>query len=226
MQINGNINRWDLQRFGFGYIDAIKKRLALVRSRQPVPASEQKEQSFHLMHHALRLRKAIEAIKPFMNEVRSVPIVSAARAESANDLGLDTMGSSASLASTQEVNATPTSISTFGPEVIGSTAQTTVGGVYDGSNGTGTLTFKVTRDGTHGVDDLQLKVYDADNNEIDKIDIKDKHAIDRKYTLSNGLALFWGRGWFIKTIPLRSMLAMNPCPLRRRNRSGQAPLPT
>jgi hypothetical protein len=194
MQINGNINRWDLQRFGFGYIDAIKKRLALVRSRQPVPASEQKEQSFHLMHHALRLRKAIEAIKPFMNEVRSVPIVSAARAESANDLGLDTMGSSASLASTQEVNATPTSISTFGPEVIGSTAQTTVGGVYDGSNGTGTLTFKVTRDGTHGVDDLQLKVYDADNNEIDKIDIKDKHAIDRKYTLSNGLALSLGEG--------------------------------
>ncbi len=198
MQINGNINRWDLQRFGFGYIDAIKKQLAVVRSRQPVPASERKEQSFHLMHHAMRMRKAIEAIKPFMNEVRSVPIVSAARAESANDLGLDTIGNSASLASTEEVNATPTSISTFGPEVIGSTAQTTVGGAYDGSNGTGTLTFKVTRGGTHGVDDLQLKVYDADNNEIDKIDVKDKHAVDREYTLSNGLVLTMEEGVIYK----------------------------
>ena len=194
MQINGNINRWDLQRFGFGYIDTIKKQLALVRSRQPVPSSERKEQSFHLMHHAMRMRKAMEAIKPFMNDVRNIPIVSAARAESANDLGLDTIGSPASLASTDEVNATSTSISTFGPEVIGSTAQATVEGTYNGANGTGTLTFKVTKEGIHGVDDLQLKVYDADNNEIDKIDIRHNHAVDREYTLSNGLALSLGEG--------------------------------
>ena len=198
MQINGNINRWDLQRFGFGYIDAIKKQLALVRSRQPVPASARKEQSFHLMHHALRMRRAMEAIKPFMNDVHNISIVSAARAESANDLGLDTTGRAASLASTEEVNATPTSISTFGPEVIGSTAQVTVGGAYDGSNGTGTLTFQVTKGGTHGIDDLQLKVYDADNKQIDTIDIDKSDAFDKTYTLSNGITLQVGEGSLVK----------------------------
>jgi len=193
MQINGNINSWDLQRFGFGYIKAIKKQLALVKSGQSPPV-ERAEQSFHLMHHALRMRQAIEAIEPFMHEGRSIPVVSAARAESANDLALDTTGNPASMASTEEVNTTPTSISTLGPEVIGSTAQATVGGAYNGANGTGTLTVKVSRGGTHGVEDLQLKVYDTDNNQIDKIDIKDNHAIDREYTLSNGLVLSLGEG--------------------------------
>ena len=193
MQINGNINSWDLQRFGFGYIKAIKKQLALVKSGQSPPV-ERAEQSFHLMHHALRMRRAIEAIEPFMHEGRSIPVVSAARAESANDLALDTTGNPASMASTEEVNATPTSISTLGPEVIGSTAQATVGGAYNGANGTGTLTLQVSRGGTHGVEDLQLKVYDTDNNQIDKIDIKDNHAIDREYTLSNGLVLSLGEG--------------------------------
>ncbi len=194
MQINGNINSWDLQRFGFGYINAIKKQLALLKSGRQGPASERAEQSFHLMHHALRMRRAIDAIKPFMHEAQSIQVVSAARAESANDLALDTTGNPAAMSSTEEVNATPTSISTLGPEVIGSTAQAAVAGTYNGANGTGTLTFQVSKGGTHGVDDLQLKVYDADNNQIDKIDIKDNHAIDREYTLSNGLVLTLGEG--------------------------------
>jgi hypothetical protein len=41
------------------------------------------------MRHAMRIRKAIEAIKPFMDEARSVAIVSAARTESVNDLELE-----------------------------------------------------------------------------------------------------------------------------------------
>jgi hypothetical protein len=182
MQVNGNINSWDLQRFGFGYINAIKKQLALVKAGRQSLTPERTEQSFYLMHHALRMPHAMEAIESFMNEGFSIPVVSAARAESTNDLALDTTGNPASMASTEEVNTTPTSFSTLGPEVTGSTAQVTVEGAYNGTNGTGTLTFRVSKGGTHGVDDLQLKVYDADDNEIDKIDAKENHAIDREYT--------------------------------------------
>lgn len=96
--------------------------------------------------------------------------------------------------STEEVNTTPTSYSTHGPEWTGSTAQVTLSGEYDGSNGSDTLKINVTREGTHGTDDLQLKVYDSNNDEIDKIDIKKNHAIGRQYTLDNGLVLTLSEG--------------------------------
>ena len=100
MELNGNINAWDLQRFGFGYISAIKKQLAAFKSCQQDPSTERTEQSFHLMHHALRMRRAIEAIKPFLEEVRSVSIVSAARAESVNELDVAKTGTPATMKST------------------------------------------------------------------------------------------------------------------------------
>lgn len=96
--------------------------------------------------------------------------------------------------STEEVNTTPTSYSTHGPEWTGSTAQVTLSGEYDGSNGSDTLKINVTREGTHGTDDLQLKVYDSNNDEIDKIDIKKEDPIDKQYTLSNGLTFTLGNG--------------------------------
>jgi len=74
--------------------------------------------------------------------------------------------------SIEEVNATPTSFSSFGPTWTGSTAQAT----FQGGQG-----------GTHGVNDVKIKVYDGNNQEIDLIDIKKGHPIDQQYTLSNGL---------------------------------------
>ena len=61
-----------------------------------------------------------------------------------------------------------------------------------------TLTFKVDREGTHGVDDVKIKVFDANNQEIDLIDIKKEHPIDQQYTLSNGLIFTLGDGDLLK----------------------------
>ena len=120
--------------------------------------------------------------------------VTAANATSALDLGDLGTGTAAEMRSTEEVNATPTSFSPFGPAWTGSTAQAAIGGDYDGSNGTMTLTFEVDREGTHGVDDVKIKVYDANSQEIDQIDIKKEHPIDQEYTLSNGLIFTLGQG--------------------------------
>ena len=73
-------------------------------------------------------------------------------------------------------------------------AQVTIDGVYDGSNGTDTLTFKVTQQGTHGSANLQIRVYDSNNEEIDRIAISKHDPMDQQYNLSNGLVLTLGEG--------------------------------
>jgi hypothetical protein len=146
------------------------------------------------MRQMVRMRKAIEAMGTLMSADRGIE----ARASSSANLGLDTNGSPTTMVSTEEVNATPTSISTFAPEVIGSTAHAAIGGEYDGSNGTDTLTFKVDRDGTHGEDNLQLKVFDSNDDQIDQIDIDNQDPLGQQYTLSNGLVLSLGEGTLVK----------------------------
>jgi hypothetical protein len=79
-----------------------------------------------------------------------------------------------------------------------STAQATISGEYDGSNGTDTLTFEVTRGGTHGSGNLQIKVYDSSSSQIDAITIGKNDPIDQQYTLSNGLVLSLGTGALTK----------------------------
>jgi len=76
----------------------------------------------------------------------------------------------------------------------GAGAEFAVGGTYDGSTGSGTLTFEVVQGGTHGTDDLSVQVYDADNNAIDTIAIGGTDAIGREYALSNGLTLSLSEG--------------------------------
>ena len=117
-----------------------------------------------------------------------------ASAASTPALGLSTTGTQTVLRSSEEVNATPTSISTFAPVWTGSTAQTTMGGTYDGSNGSGTLTFRVNRQGTHGVDDLKIKVYDPGNTFLQDINISKNDPLNKQYTLANGLTLTLGAG--------------------------------
>jgi hypothetical protein len=195
MEINGNITYPILQRFGFGSIRAIEKNAALIKSPQlKTPSPERSEQSYHLMDHAMRIRQAIAAVLPFMEGARSVAVVSAARAESADDLELVVNETPTTLNSTEEVNSTATSISTFGPEVTGSTAEVTVGGTYNGRNGTQTLTFKAVDGGTHGQDQIDIRVYNKNNSQIGRILIRSTDAIDQTYTLNNGLVLSFGEG--------------------------------
>jgi hypothetical protein len=194
MSINGIYNKYDSYRFGFGYIDTIQRLRAATPARNKVTTSIHRERSFDSMEHAMRMRKALEAVKATMVDPEEIQVVSPASAESVASLGLDTTGTPTTVQSTEEVNAAQTSYSPAESDWSGSTAQVTISGQYDGSNGTDTLTFTVTRDGTHGADDLQLKVYDSDNNEIDIIDIKKEDPLDTPYALSNGLVLELGEG--------------------------------
>ena len=63
-------------------------------------------------------------------------------ARSASGLGLDLTSTAASLQSIEEINASPMSFSVFGPEWDdGSDALITIGGEYDGTHGSGQLSF-------------------------------------------------------------------------------------
>jgi len=198
MEIYGGVNPYESHRFGFGYVDTIQRQRAASTTRNRAPASVHRDQSIHTMQQVMRMREAVKAIKPMMLESQEIQVASPASATSASSLGLDMTATATTMQSTEEVNTTPTSISTHGPEWTGSTAQVALSGEYDGSNGSDTLTFKVNSDGTHGEDNLQIKVFDSQNNEIDQINIQKKDAIDEQYTLSNGLVLSLGEGELIK----------------------------
>jgi hypothetical protein len=119
-------------------------------------------------------------------------------ARSSNSLGLDLTSTAASLASTEEINASPMSFSVFGPEWDdGSDALITIGGEYDGTHGSGSLSFEVRRDGTHGVDNLRIRLEDPQGNRIRNINIRANHDEDRQYDLRNGLYLTLGPGSLI-----------------------------
>ena len=111
-------------------------------------------------------------------------------------LGLDTAPlSSAVLKSTVEVNATPTSFSTFGPAWSGaSTAPVTLDGVYDGAQGDDNLTFTVRKAGDHGSDSLKIEIMRADGSKLEDINIGRSDPIDTAYTLSNGIVFTLGSG--------------------------------
>jgi len=120
-------------------------------------------------------------------------------ARSASALGLDLTHTAATLDSSEEINASPMSFTPFGPAWDdASTALMTIGGEYDGTHGTGPITFEVRKEGTHGVKDLQIRVEDANGDRIRNINIGRNHPIDRQYDLTNGLYLTLGPGDLIK----------------------------
>lgn len=118
-------------------------------------------------------------------------------AQSATALGLDLTQTATRLISSEEINASPMSFTPFGPDWNdGSDALITIGGDYDGTGGSGTLTIEVRRDGTHGVDDLRIRTEDPQGNR-ENINIRDHHEEDRQYSLQNGLYLTLGPGSLI-----------------------------
>jgi hypothetical protein len=203
MEIYGSISNWNPYKFGFDSLNDLEKLLtATTKRQQAVPTSnarlhftDERAQGVDGFEHAMRIRQAIEAMRPMVVE-SEIEVSTPASATSASNLNLDTSATATTMQSTEEINATstPNSISTTAPEATGSTAQPTVSGSYDGSSGTGTLTFQVTQSGTHGVDDLQFTVYDSDNNPVDQVNIAAGDPMDQAYTLSNGLVLSLGEG--------------------------------
>ncbi len=116
-------------------------------------------------------------------------------ARSTSPLGLDMTHTAAFLDSSDEINAWPMSFSPFGPAWDGgSDALLTIGGQYDGSDGTGPLTFEVRRAGTRGVRDLRIRVEDSVGGPVQNFTIDAADPIDQQYDLQNGLYFTLGAG--------------------------------
>lgn len=119
-------------------------------------------------------------------------------ARSSSGLDLDMTHTAAMLNSADEINATPTSFSPFGPAwQDGSNALMTISGAYDGSNGNGSFGLEVRRAGVHGVTDLRIRFETPGGSRIRNINIRDHHDPDRQYSLGNGLFLQLGPGLLI-----------------------------
>ena len=201
MDFFGGINPYESYRYGFDFIDTIQKPQAVTPSQNVFPVSGRREQMDETTRHVLRLRQSLTAAQQLMSASTGsseIEVAIPAKATSASSLDLSSGGGATptTLQSTEEVNAeVTTSYSTQTPAWTGaSTAQATISGEYDGSNGSDTLRFEVVRGGTLGSRNLQIKVYDSSNNEIDSINILKKDAIDQQYTLSNGLAVTFSAG--------------------------------
>ena len=203
MQLFGGINPYESTSFGFDIIDTIQKQRSVTDSFKGLPVSNQREQMDDTTRNVLRMRKAMEAVRQLMPPSGStqIQVEIPAGATSASGLDLSSSGTATptTLQSTEEVNASTTAYSTDPPEWTGaSTAQPTIGGEYDGSSGSDTLTFKVKKGGTAGSDLIQIEVYDSSKNQIDTLNFKKQDGIDTPLALSNGLTVSFSYGDFVK----------------------------
>jgi hypothetical protein len=201
MIVNGGINPYDSSRFGFGYIDTIQRQRSTTSSQNRISTSNERDTSIQAFKQIMRIREAVQAIKPMMLEPEEIQFASPAGASSASslDLSSSTTGTPTTLESTEEVNSSTTAYSTDPPEWTGdSTAKATIGGEYDGSSGSDTLTFDVKKGGELGGDLIQIYIYDSNNNQIDSLNFKKQDGIGTPYTLSNGLTVTFDEGTFVK----------------------------
>ena len=114
-------------------------------------------------------------------------------------LGLDNTTTPTVLESVEEINTVPTSFGPFGPAWTGSsTALPTISGVYDGSSGTGTLTFDARTTGVHGQDRLRIRVRDVGGSVLQNIFVEINDPIDQQYALGNGLFFSLGAGSVVR----------------------------
>ena len=200
MQAFGGINPYDSYRFGFGFIDTIQKQRTVASSFSGLPVSNQREQMDDTTREVLRMRKAMEAIKQLIPETtgtREIEVSQPASATSAANVIVSSgsTGTPTTLQSTEEVNAGTTGDYTDPSAWSGaSTAQPAISGEYDGSNGTETLTFQVTKGGTIGSANIQVKVFDSNNTQIDVVGIHKSDSAGTEYTLSNGLTVSFSDG--------------------------------
>jgi hypothetical protein len=200
MQAYGGINPYESHRFGFGYIDTIQKQRTVTSSFNGLPVSNQRDQMDDTTRNVLRLRKAMEAVKQLVPEpmgITEIEVSNPASVTSAANVSVSSgsTGTPTTLQSTEEVNAgTSTDYTDPSAWTGASTAQPTVSGDYNGSNGTDTLTFKVAKGGTVGGGNLQLKVYDSNNTQIDIVAIHKNDSAGQQYTLSNGLVVSFSDG--------------------------------
>ncbi len=169
-------------------------------SPEPEVASDTREQLVFARRQVQKLLKSLQSINtplPTTHLLRTGGSgIQAATTSSSSDLGLTTTAATSTvLQSTEEVNTASTSFSPFGPSFTGSsTSLATIGGIYDGDNGTDTLTFTVTTGGVVGVSPvLALEVRDSHDQLVETINLN-LYQADDIYTLQNGLELSFSSG--------------------------------
>jgi hypothetical protein len=156
------------------------------------PYRAQLTRSYHL---ADAMKTALESMQEAIG--KGTTRSRAASVGSANDLGLSLETTSAVLRSAEEVNATPTSFSPFGPDWSGPQSSTvvTMDGVYDGDQGDDTLRFKALRNGTLGQDSLKMTAYDGSGQKIQSFTIGAAYVPGTvAKTLKNGLEVSFSAG--------------------------------
>ncbi|MDH3512195.1 MAG: hypothetical protein OER85_15190 [Gammaproteobacteria bacterium] len=142
----------------------------------------------------LRVLDSLQEIDRLLNGKAS-QLSGLAAARSDPSLALNLIPSAALLQSIEEINATPTSFSPFVPGWgSGSTALLNLGGVYDGSQGSGALSFEVRQPGVHGVNRLRIRVRDPANKIIGNVTINQNDPLNQQYGLNNGLFFTLGAG--------------------------------
>lgn len=151
-------------------------------------------------YQLLGLRDAINEAKDAAGSSR-VGRANVLGVNSTTPLALDNSTRAAVLQSAAEINTAPTSFSPFGPDWTGSgssTALITVGGIYDGSGGTGTLRFIARDTGVRGLTDLRIRVRDTNNSNLANITIDASDPLEQQYNLPNGLNFSLGAGTLVK----------------------------
>lgn len=161
------------------------------------PAVEDRTNLLRTRSQLVKIYRALEQIADLI-DVKTRFRLDLPDAVSSSSLGLDLSSTAATLQSTDEINASPNSFSPFGPEWSGSsTAPITIGGEYDGSNGTGTLSFESRRTGVKGINDLRIRIRDPQGAVLANLNIRDTDPPDQQYSLNNGLFLTLGAGQLI-----------------------------
>lgn len=178
---------------GFTRIQASSTPAAAFQNYAPVDI-EARIESLRARSQLLSLYSKLESLAEAAG-VQTRLNFGAASAASTNGLSLDLTETAATLASSDEINSAAMSFSPFGPDWSGtSSALITVGGVYDGTHGSGDLTFEARNSGTRGETDLRIRVYDPEGNSIRNFRVRTNHALDRQYDLRNGLFATVGSG--------------------------------
>ena len=122
-------------------------------------------------------------------------------ARSQSPLGLDMTNTAAMLNSADEINASTTSFTPFGPDWLGgSTAEITVGGEYQydpATNGPlppgAAYTFESRRNGTRGSSQILIRVEDPFGNR-NNVAVARNDPLNQQYDLGNGLYFTIGPG--------------------------------
>jgi len=152
----------------------------------PVKSSDRRAALQRLGEHVLRLRGAFDGLERG-GRTRSSPGAIAASAESQIALDLLQQATPATLTSTDGFVGPPDFQSD--EEWSGSSsASITVGGTYDGSLGTDTLTFEAQNGGIVGLSSIQIDVLDGSGTKVDSVSLGFGDAGD-EMELDSGLTV-------------------------------------